>query len=70
MHFSLLLCALQKQVGDVITSIANELCAGKVEAEPMVYGGVKSCAWCEMRAICRRYDNDDTASAENADDAE
>lgn len=62
--------ALQKQVGDVITSIANELCAGKVEAEPMVYGGVKSCAWCEMRAICRRYDNDGTASAENADDAE
>jgi len=47
---------LKEQVGDVIVGIANELCKGKIEARPSEHLGARMCETCEMRPVCRRFD--------------
>ena len=49
---------LKEHTESLITAIARDMYEGKIEAQPLEHKGKVKCRWCEMRAICRRYDID------------
>lgn len=51
----------------VICDIARDMVEGHMEAAPLEYKGDVKCRYCEMRAVCRRYDD---VSTHTSDDAE
>ncbi len=60
---------LRAHTEEVIASVAGEMYAGRVEAEPLEHKGRVKCDWCEMRSVCRRYDIDGIGMEDNRKEA-
>ena len=48
---------VRRETERVICDIAREMVEGRMEADPLEYKGDVKCRYCEMRAVCRRYDD-------------